>query len=291
MMNQLFVAAILGGVALSQAPATSAQQEQLADTRHSSNAETQPGDLLALPPVPKGQSTILGGEIRNVDPVRDEFSLNVFGRGKMRILFDERTQLYRDGERIPLRDLRHEDHASVQTVLDGTHVFAVSIHILSQLPQGECQGRVLSYNPETGQLAIGSSLSPEPVRLLVAPGTPIVRAGQSTFTASHSGPSDLVKGTLVSANFQSDKQGRGVASEITILAVPGSAFVFGGNLVSLDLHSGLLVLLDPLNQKSYQIYFDSARVPVIQNLHPGEDVRVTAVYDGARYTANDISVH
>ena len=38
--------------------------------------------------------------------------------GAMKILFDERTQVYRDGVRIPLRDLRPEDHASVQTILE-----------------------------------------------------------------------------------------------------------------------------------------------------------------------------
>jgi hypothetical protein len=288
-MNQFFVMAILSGVALSQGPVISAQQEQPADSKHTSTAETLPSDLPALPPAPKGKSTIIGGEIRSVDPVRDQFLLNVFGRGQMKILFDERTQVYRDGEKIPLRDLRDEGHASVQTALDGTNVFAVSIHILSQSPQGECQGHVLNYNLETGQLTVSSSLSPEPVRLLVAPGTPIVRAGQSTFTAARSGPSDLVRGTLVSANFQSDKQGRGVASEITILAVPGSTFAFGGNLVSLDLHSGLLVLLDPSDQKSYQIFFDSVCVPAIRNLHPGEDIGVTAVYDGAHYVARDVT--
>jgi hypothetical protein len=148
---------------------------------------------------------------------------------------------------------------------------------------------VLNYNPATGQLTVSSSLSPEPVRLIVGPSTHIVRAGQNTFTATHSGPSDLVNGTLVSANFQSDRQGRGVASEITILAVPGSTFAFGGDIVSLDLHSGLLVLRDPTDQKNYQIFFDSVRVPAIRNFHPGEEIGVTAVYDGTHYVASDVA--
>ena len=287
-MNQFLVLAIVSGVALSYLQVASAQ-EQFAGSKYASTSETLSGDLPPLPPAPKGKSTIVGGEIRSVDPVRDQFSLLVFGGRQMKILYDERTQLYLDGKRIPLRDLRDEDYASVQTALDGTNVFAVSIHILSQSPQGECQGRVLNYNPATGQLDLSSSLSREPVRLLVAPGTPIVRIGQSTFTAAHSGLSDLVKGTLVSANFQSDKRGRDVASQISIVAVPGSAFVFAGELVSLDLHSGLLVLLDPSDQKSYEIFFDSARVPAARNLHPGEDVEVTANYDGARYVASDIA--
>ena len=49
--------------------------------------------------------------------------------------------------RSPLRDLRPGDHVSVETVLDGTTVFARSIHMLSGSPEGECQGQVMSYDP------------------------------------------------------------------------------------------------------------------------------------------------
>ena len=66
-----------------------------------------------------GESTVMGGEIRSVDPVQDQFQLKVFGQRPMKILFDARTQVYRDGKKIPLRDLGSEEHASVQTVLDG----------------------------------------------------------------------------------------------------------------------------------------------------------------------------
>jgi len=290
-MNQFFAMAILSGVAFSQAPAASTQKEQLTNSRYTSNTETLFSDLPALPSASKGDSTIIGGQIRGIDPVRDEFSLNVFHGHKMRILFDERTQLYRDGQRIPLRDLRDADHASVQTMLDGTNVFAVSIHILSKSPQGQCQGNVLNYSLETGQLTINSSLSPEPIKLLVSTGTQIARIGQSTFTAERSGRSDLVKGTLVSASFQSDSQGRSIASEITILAVPGSTFVFGGDLVSLDLRAGRLVLLDTSEQKNYQIFFDSSRIAATRDLHPGEHVGVTATYDGTHYVASEVFIH
>jgi trimethylamine:corrinoid methyltransferase-like protein len=30
-----------------------------------------------------------------------------------------------------------------------------------------------------------------------------------------------------------------------VLAIPGSAFVFGGSLSSLDMHSGLMSVIDP----------------------------------------------
>ena len=95
-----------------------------------------------LPLPPGGKSTILGGQIRNVDPVLDQFTLGIEGQRPLKILFDQRTQLFRNGTIISLRELRSEEHASVQTVLDGGNVYALSIHVLSQTPEGECQGHV-----------------------------------------------------------------------------------------------------------------------------------------------------
>ena len=90
--------------------------------------------------------------ISSVDPVTDPLTLKVFGGKRMKILFDERTQVYRDGAKTSLRDLHANDRASVETMLDGTTVFARSIHMLSQAPEGECQGQVLNYDPGTGEL-------------------------------------------------------------------------------------------------------------------------------------------
>jgi hypothetical protein len=82
-----------------------------------------------------------------------------------------------------------------------------------------------------------------------------------------------------------------VASKIVILAVPGTAFVFVGNVTSLDLHSGLLVLVDPRDDKRYEVSFDSARFPMSHELHEGTDLTVTADFDGARYVASKIAIN
>ena len=65
--------------------------------------------------------------------------------------------------------------------------------------------------------------------------------------------SDLATGTLISVKFQSDNKGHGVASQIAILAAPGSAFVFVGKRCFLDLHSGQLALVDPRDEKRYDV--------------------------------------
>jgi hypothetical protein len=207
----------------------------------------------------------------------------------MKILFDERTRVFLNGSKIGLRELGPEEHASVETTLDGDKVFAVSIHILSQLAEGQYDGRVMSYNPSTGVLTIDASASRDPFRVLVSSNTQFARSGQRQFTSIASGPSDLAPGSLVSIKFHSRGPGQAVASTVTVLAVPGSLFSFSGNVSSVDLHSGLLVLVDPNDQRSYQILFNSALSSECRNLHPGDHILVTATYNGTGFMASTIT--
>jgi len=248
-------------------------------------------DVSAIPPLPRGKSTILGGAIHDVDPVLDRFTLRIVGEKPIRILFDERTQVFIDGKKIPLRDLRPASHASVQTTLDGTSVFALSVHILSQLQPGAYRGEVLSFSPSTGDLELAGGHGGEPIRFKVSSDATFARIGQASFTALQSGPSDLQKGTLVSIEFEPDGKGRGTITKLTVLATPGSNFVFSGNLISLDMHSGTLVLLDPTSNQSYQINFNSTSLASMPNVRPGQRVRVSAEYDGNHYLAHNVTAY
>ena len=288
MVRSLPVAFI--GCALLAVPLVGAQSEHAGDPNGVVEPPVSPsGGVPALPPAPHGTTTIVGGTIRYLDLVRDQFSLALYGQRPMKILFDERTQVYRDGVKIPLRDLHPEVHASVQTALDGSNIFAVSIHILSETPEGECRGRVLNYNPRTGELDVITALSPEPIKLVVPADASIARQGQSAFTSMSSGRGDLVAGALVAATFRSGQNGKDVASQITILAIPGSSFLFAGNISYLDLSIGLMNVQDPLDGKSYEIHFPSAHIPANGNLHLGENVTVKAYYDGSQYQASEVS--
>lgn len=268
-------------------PAVHAQ----AELRPSVKAETPTGALADLPLAPQGKSTIFGGAIRNFDPVRDRFTLDVAGQRPMRILFDERTQIFRNGTKVPLRNLGPEDHASVETTLDGADVFAVSIHILSQAPEGQYEGKVISYDPQSGGLSIRASSSHDLFKVFVSTQTQFARFGQQQFTSVQSGPSDLAPGSLVSIEFQSQKLGHAVASTITVLAVPGSTFSFSGNLVSFDLPSGSLELMDPNDEKDYRILFNPSAFPASHSLHPGDHVRVTAEYNGNGFVARELAAN
>ncbi len=289
-MGRLLATVILSSVSFAQSVSSAGSKPVRGHSvQAASTSESALGSPTGLPPTPRGKSTVIGGAIRSVDRVRDQFTLDVFGGRTLKVLFDERTQVYRDGLRKNTRDLRTGDHASVETVLDGTAVFARSVHLLSALPEGECQGQVMNYNPAGRELTLRDVLSREPLKLRVPASTVVVRQGQKA--SGDIGSSDLATGSLISVKFQSDNKGHGVASQIAILATPGSSFVFFGNVAFLDLHSGLLVLVDPRDEKHYELFIDSARFPMSREVHEGADVTVTAAFDGARYVTTAITIN
>lgn len=278
----LFLAALLmGALTPGQAPAATTPP------RTDDSRIERPNDLLQLP---KGRSTVIGGTISSVDPVTDAMVLKVFGGKRMKILFDERTQVYRNGAKSTLRDLHANDRASVETMLDGTTVFARSIHMLSEAPEGQSQGQVIGYDPGTGVLTVNESLSNEPIRLQVPAGTAITREGQTKSTSGPAGPSDLVKGALITAEFRPDNNGQGIAQRIAILAKPGEVLSFTGTVSDLSLRANRFAVLDTNNNQSYSISFDPGSLPAARDLHEGSTVKVTAEFDGSHYQARSIDV-
>lgn len=247
--------------------------------------------LPRLPGVPAGKTTVMGGIIRSIDPVLDQMTLSVYGTGKpVKVFFDERTQFYRDGVKTPLDDMRRDDHASVETILDGDDVFAVSVHMLSQSPQGECEGQVLAFDPRSGEVTVRNSLSGQPIKLRVGARTKIARMGEPAFAARVRGTSDLMSGALISVQFEGDSSGEAVADAISILAVPGAGFYFSGTVTYLDLHAGLMGLTDPRDQRNYTISFNPAQFPASRQLREGSRVGVTASFSGKHYVASKLDV-
>lgn len=297
-MARFLTVAVISGMASLMVPLAGAQGDQNLGMQAGLSADIASGGpngvanvLPPLPALPAGKSTVIGGVIRSVDPVRDQMTLDVFGGGSMKVLFDERTQVFRDGQKSQVDGLHAGDHASVQTVLDGTNVFAQAVHMLSQLPQGQCQGQVLNYDPGTRQLTVRDSISQQPIKLTVPAGATIAREGQRSFTAETSGSSDLASGSLVQVQFEANNRGGGVANQITILATPGSEFVFTGNIAFLDMHANTLVVQDPRDDKSYKINFDPAQFPASRSLHEGSRVTVKANFNGSGYVASAIAAN
>jgi hypothetical protein len=287
-MAKFLLPVTVGILILASAPAIYPQSVFRPSAADSEAASAVLPDIPRLPP---GKTTIFGGAIRSFDPVRDQFTLDVVGQRPMHVLFDERTQVFRDGSKIPLRELGPEEHASVETTLDGDNVFAVSIHILSRPAEGQYEGRVVSYAPNTGALFVDASSSRDPLKVFISNNTQFLRAGQRQFASVPSGPRDLAQGSLVSITFQSREPGHAVARAITVLAVPGSTFSFNGSVASIDLHSGSLVLVDANDQKTYQISFNAVLFPESRTLHPGDHVLITATYNRTGFVATTIAAN
>jgi hypothetical protein len=287
-MDRMLVLSLAGSIALALPAASSAQSDSMSGTK-AVGANISTGDIGSMPPLPKGTSTIIGGAIGKVDPVLDQFQLNVYGARPMKILFDQRTQLFRNGVKVPLRDLKPADHASVQTTLDGAKIFAISIHILSEFPAGQYRGRVLRFDRSSGELSLDAAPSPQPFRVHVPESTTVTRTGQSAFKSQSAGLGDLTPGSLVEVDFRAEGGKEGVAHQIVVLAVPGAAFIFSGNITALDMGGGFLTVMDPRDQRSYRIAFEPRLVPDGQELKVGQQVRIAASYDGGSYKASSIT--
>jgi uncharacterized protein DUF5666 len=249
------------------------------------DSSLDPASLLPSPrALPAHKTSVIGGTMQKLDRVRDEFTVQVFGGGKMKIYFDPRTHFFSDGKEASVSDLRPGDRVSIDTMLDGTTIFARNIR-LKAAAAGESQGIVLGYRSDTGELSLRDMLSPRPLKLRVTSQTRLIDQGRSASAG------ELVRGTLVSVKFGSQQGGRSVAEEVSILATPGAKFTFAGHVTGLDLSSGLLVLTSATDGKTYEIYLDPTLVATSGNLRQAADVIVITRFDGSRYVAQNVTVN
>jgi hypothetical protein len=242
-----------------------------------------------LPPQPKGKTTLLGGKIRVVDHVRDRIVLDIFGGGHMTVLFDERTHIFRADQQGSFDDLKDGERAYVDTTLDGKDIFARNIRVLPAAPTGQGNGQIVDYDATRRELTLRDTLSPRPVKMRLMAGATIAQGDEAAT------PADLQPGTLVTLSFvpgsdkQSDRQP--LVSQVSILASPGATFFFSGQVTFLDLHRGLVVIVDPRDNKSYEVYVDANDRELARKIQEGADVMVEARFNGTHYEARNVTVN
>ena len=301
MIRVLSSISILASLACAQstAPASQLVANRAPDAVNSVNSlssnAVSPGDIepvrplpanpAGIPPLPGGKVTLLGGTIQKVDHIRDRLTLQVFGGDRTAVLFDERTRVFRDGKSATLDDLKNGERAYVDTTLDGTHSFARNIRVVAQLPTGQSSGQIVDYRPGSGELIVRDTISPEPVKMRLA-GNAVILQGDRI-----AGPSELKAGTLVTLAFTPGNGEAPIVRQISILALPGAEFIFSGRIDHLDLRRGLLVVVDPRDNKSYEVYFDPTARHLARDLKQGVDVTVQATFDGRRYQSREIAVN
>jgi len=296
-IRRLSLVLALGGSCLCQSSAPPGRP-LVADRTIRSSSETMvapnvvsPGvaavtpSTLGLPPLPAGKATLIGGTIESVDLVRDRVVIQIFAGRRMAMLFDERTHIFRDGEAGTFDDLRKGQRTYVDTMLDGKDIFARTIRIVAQGPLGESSGQIVDFDSSTGDLVFRDTLSPEEVVLHVASDAKVLHGDQETDRAS------LRPGTLVSLHFNPEGSRIPTVHQIQVIAATGATFTFAGRIEHLDMRQGLLVLVDPRDNKSYDLHFDPSKLRNMLDLRPGLAVTVQASFDGKRYESKEIQIN
>jgi hypothetical protein len=244
-----------------------------------------PSSLLPeLPPVPKANATLIGGTLDRIDMVRDRVTVRLFGGGKESFLFDPRTQVYRGGRAVTVADLHEGERIYLDTILDGSTVFARTIRLTAAHATGTSQGVVLKFRNNGDELVLRDALSPNPVDVRLNRSTRVTQGDRVVPISA------LVPGTLISIRFSSERNAHNTATEISILAQPGTRYTFSGQVVHIDLRTGLLVLNSSTDHKTYEVYLPPSVNPD-EGLQPGVTVKVVTDFDGEHYVVRNVTVN
>ena len=247
-------------------------------------AKSQERDpLLDLPPLPHGKVSLLGGTITRLDRVQDHLTIQPFGgKQKINVAFDVRTRFFRDSQPATQRDLKVGERVYLDTMLNGTAIFAKSIWIDSNAAGGSGRGQIIAYEPQNGVLTLHDELSAQPVKFRLGPNT-VVRQGAETRSLA-----DLRAGALVSLSFGPEQGRAGMVREISILAQPGTQFSFFGRITYMDLSRKLIAVANESDNTTYEIYLGSLPPGGFRDVRQGAEVTVSAVFDGKHYVARNV---
>jgi hypothetical protein len=241
--------------------------------------------ILDPAPVPRTTTTMVGGTISGVDRLRNKMTVHVFGGGHWTVNFDERTHIFHNGAETTQLALKKGERVYVDTQLDNNRhdIFARNIRVgVAELP-ADADGQIIAVDTKHNELTLRDTLNSVPVRFAVDPETRISN-GQTPAAFK-----DVKPGTLVHVRFAASSPNRGLAREVSIIAVPGSTFTFAGKVTFLDLHRGLLAVQNSTDDKNYEIHFAPSAVSNRDELGVGRDVLVRATFEGARYMAQSVN--
>ena len=237
--------------------------------------------LLDLPPLPRGEVTLVGGTVDSTDEVMNRMVIQPFGgKQKMRIHFDTRTHFYLDGKPITEREVPHGARVYVDTMLNGDRVFAKAIWLRSSAESGISRGQIIELDVQHNTLTVRDELSDQPIKLRISSATTVRRGEQAASLT------DLREGALVALGFSPQND----VNEINLLATPGSAFTFAGRVTYLDLSRKLIAIDNRSDGKKYDVYLEAIAPNVMRQLREGVNVTVSAVFDGTRYAARTIGL-
>ncbi len=243
-----------------------------------------PDALLQPPPAPKGKVSLIGGTVKNIDQIRNRMDLSIFGGGKMKFFFDERSHFYRDGVEGTQLVVKKGDRVYVDSQLDQGKIFARKVHVQSERPVAAASGQVMAYNPRSGELTLSEPISARPLYFRVTKDTAFRRGDQPGSAA------DLRNNAIVKVSFMPQPGKRSEVREVELVAVPGTKFQFYGKLTHLDLRSGIMGIENQSDSRLYEVRFRPSPQTVTDDLVIGAQVNVTAIFTGKDYSAESIQI-
>jgi hypothetical protein len=241
--------------------------------------------LLDTPPLPKGKPTLIGGTAVKVDRVRSRVTVEPYGaKNKMPVFIDERSHIYRNGVETTIASIKKGDRVYFDTMLDGAHIFAKNVRVVSETGAAEVRGQIIAYDPSRGTIQLQDALSSRPVTFRINNSTQVRINGKGASVG------DLAKGALVDVVFAPDKANRGIATEISLLARPGVSYTFAGRITNVNLRDGTVSVENQTDGKVYDIEFDTRSKSERGGLRAGNEVSITATFDGENYKATNVTV-
>lgn len=240
---------------------------------------------IAARPLPKKKLSLIGGTVKEIDPIRNRMSVDIYGGKEMKLIFDDRTKVTRNGAEISPLLIRKGDRVYLDTQLaTQDKIFAKQIQVVTKFEAADLNGQVVSFDPKTRSIELRDQLSAAPFRFVVDQDAAITANGGKAATMA-----DLQPGALVMAHFNSGPSGRSTIRDINILAAPGAEFTLYGRVNHLDLRSGVLAVQNKVDDKAYEVRFSPAQFKV-DDLAIGSEVAVTAKFNGQDYVAQSLNV-
>ena len=237
--------------------------------------------LLDLPELPQGKVTLIGGTVTSLDEVMNKMVVQPFGsKQKMKVAFDTRTGFFQDGKPISYKEIRQGQRIYLDAMLNGSIVFAKKIWIQTSADSGIGRGQIVEYDPGRQTLTVRDELADRPIKMRLT-STTLTKKGQENASSA-----DLIPGALVSLSFGPQQELR----EVTVLAKPGTSFVFAGRITYLDLSRKIIAIDNRTDRTKYDVSIEAIAPSILRQLHEGEDVTISAVFDGSGYAARNVEV-
>ena len=238
--------------------------------------------LLDLPALEHNRVTLMGGTVLSMDEVMNRMTFRPFGTLQhLEVHFDTRTHFYLDGKPISERNITAGQRVYLDTMLNQNQVFAKTIWLRTRSENGVGRGQIIRFDRKKRSLTVRDELSTQAVKFRVTRDTQIHKSG------GLGSESDLVPDALLDMAFGA----QGDLRSVTILASPGSTFIFLGRVAYLDLSRKLISVDNRSDGQKYDVSVDAIQPGILRQIHEGQNVSVSAVFRGDRYQAREIDLN